>query len=126
MTMELDNIRQSHKVTNSPGTNTVFSLDHDTIKNIPANGKITHANVFVDYRLQELDTNRVTITVGEIVIEHPMKLQQKQQNLSLSKYFGNSVVSIPHAEYVCADIVKSFFTSTHQWSTLNTCKCQSN
>ncbi len=39
MAMELGNIAQGHK-TNTPGTNIVFFLDYDTIKNIPADRKI--------------------------------------------------------------------------------------
>ncbi len=44
MTMELGNVTQGHKATNTPGTNTIVFLDHDTIKNIPTDRKITYAH----------------------------------------------------------------------------------
>lgn len=47
MTIGSVEIAQGHNVTNTPGTSTVFSLDHDTIKIIPADRKITCAHIVV-------------------------------------------------------------------------------
>ncbi len=65
MTIELDNIGQDHKATSKPGTNTVYFLDHNAIKNIPADRENTylHIVVIVDYRPQKSDLNRVRITI---------------------------------------------------------------
>ncbi len=52
MAMELGNIAKGIKATNIPGTDIIFFLDHDAIKNIPADRNITNAHILVDYRLQ--------------------------------------------------------------------------
>ncbi len=62
--IKFENISQGYKATNTPGTNTVFFPDHDDIKNIPTDRKITYAHVIVEYRPQKPDPNRVRITVG--------------------------------------------------------------
>ncbi len=52
MTIELDNIGQDHKATSKPGTNTVYFLDHNAIKNIPADRENTYSHIVVDSGLQ--------------------------------------------------------------------------
>ncbi len=61
------------KVTKQPtqGTNFVFLLDCNAIKNIPADKKITHAAIAVVYRPQKPDPNGVRTTDGGILIENP-------------------------------------------------------
>lgn len=70
MNMEFDHIAQGHNATNTLGTHNIFFLDHETIKNIPTDRKITYACIIVDYRLQKPDPNRVRITVSRNVIKY--------------------------------------------------------
>ncbi len=44
MAMELGNMAQDHKATNTPGTNTDFFHDHDEIKRTPIDGR-SHMHV---------------------------------------------------------------------------------
>ncbi len=55
MTMEPGNIAQGYKATNTSGTNAVFFLGHNAIKNIPTDRKITYACIVVNYRPQKPD-----------------------------------------------------------------------
>ncbi len=66
--MEFGNIAHGHKAINLPGTNNIFFLDHDAIKNTPKYIKITFACIIVDYRPQNHDLLQVRIKVGGILI----------------------------------------------------------
>lgn len=84
-TTELCNITQGHKALIRSGTNTVFFLDHESIKNIPMEGKITYAHIVVDYRQQKSDPNRVRIAVGRHLIEYPHKVTMCLTDLDTAK-----------------------------------------
>ncbi len=98
MAMELGNIAQHHKAINALVMITLFFLDHNAIKNIPADRKITHVHIVTDYWSQKPDPKWV-------------RIEEKQQNLSLPKYFGTVFVCTPNAKYICAN-VKSFYLYT--------------
>ncbi len=70
MAMERSNISQGHKAINTSDKNTISFLDHNVIKNIPADSKMTYAHIVVDYRLQNPDPNRVRITISSILINY--------------------------------------------------------
>lgn len=77
MDKESENNAQGHKETNTSGTNTFFFLDHDVIKNIPVDRKITYFYIAVDYRLQEPKPNRGRVTSGRNFIEYPYDVKVK-------------------------------------------------
>jgi hypothetical protein len=93
------------------GFNTVFSLSHKEIKNIPADCINTYACIIVDYRPQKTDPNRVHITVGGNLISYPGEVTTRTADMITSKILWNSVLSTPGACYCCAD-VKKFYLET--------------
>jgi hypothetical protein len=93
------------------GTNTVFYLTHEEIKNIPKDRTVTYARTVVDYRPQKADPNRVRITVGGNLITYPGEVTTRTADMVTSKVLWNSVVSTPGAKYCCAD-VKNFYLET--------------
>ncbi len=121
--IKFENISQGYKATNTPGTNTVFFPDHDDIKNIPTDRKITYAHVIVEYRPQKPDPNRVRITVGGNITKYPYEVTTQTVDLVTAKILGNSAVST--LKNTCV-LTWQAFTSTLQWSASNTCVCQSN
>ena len=56
---EFGNLAQGDAATNTPGTDTIFVLTHDQIKQIPRDQTVTYTRIVVDYRPQKLDPNRV-------------------------------------------------------------------
>ena len=56
------------------GTNTIFFMTIDEIKQIPKDRTVTYARIVVDYRPQKDDPNRVRITVGGNLIDYPGEL----------------------------------------------------
>jgi hypothetical protein len=93
------------------GTNTVFYMSHDEIKNIPTDRTVTYARIVVDYRPQKTDPNRVRITVGGNLISYPGEVTTRTADMITSKILWNSVLSTPGAKYCCAD-VKNFYLET--------------
>jgi hypothetical protein len=93
------------------GTNTVFYLNHDEIRNIPKDRTVTYARIVVDYRPQKTDPNRVRITVGGNLINYPGEVTTRTADMVTSKILWNSVLSTPGAKYCCAD-VKNFYLET--------------
>ncbi len=83
--MEQGNIAQGPKATNTSGIDTGSLLNHDAIKIIPADSKITYTFIVVDCRLQKLESNRVRSTVEWNLIEFPHKLITKAANLIITK-----------------------------------------
>ncbi len=94
MTIELGNIAQGNKVTNTPGTNNVFFLDHTAIKNIPTNRKLTYACIVVDYGPQKPDPNSVRITVDGNLIEYPHEVTTQTADLVTNKILWKIIAVI--------------------------------
>ena len=87
------------------GTNTIFFMTIDEIKQIPKDRTVTYARIVVDYCPQKDDPNRVRITVGGNLINYPGELTtHRTADLFTSKILWNSVLSTPNAKYACADI----------------------
>jgi hypothetical protein len=86
------------------GTNTVFFMTKDEIKQIPRDRTVTYARIVVDYRPQKDDPNRVRITVGGNLIDYPGELTTRTADLTTSKILWNSTISTPGARFACADI----------------------
>ena len=68
---ELGILAQGDAKTSTPGTDTVFFLNHDQIAAIPKDRVITYARIVVDFRPPKPDPNRVRITVGGNLIHYP-------------------------------------------------------
>ncbi len=68
---ELSGLTQGDNKMGAAGTNTMFFLNHEGIKLIPADQTITYARVVVDYHLQKEDPNRIRITVSGNLINYP-------------------------------------------------------
>ena len=54
---EFGSLAQGNKKTNTPGTNTVFTIDLEQIKKIPSDQVVTYARIVMDYRPQKKDKN---------------------------------------------------------------------
>ena len=59
---EFGGLAQGDALTGEKGTNTVFVLSHDKIKQIPKDRTVTHSRIVVDFRPQKPDPNRCHIT----------------------------------------------------------------
>eukprot|EP00804_Cyclotella_cryptica_P007867 CCRYP_001435-RA/>CCRYP_001435-RA protein AED:0.47 eAED:0.47 QI:0/-1/0/1/-1/1/1/0/150 len=81
----------------SKGTDTIFFMTHDEIKQIPCPRMVTYARIVVDYRPQKDDPNRVRITVGGNLINYPQELTTCTANLTTAKILWNSTISTPGA-----------------------------
>ena len=86
------------------GTDTIFFMSHNEIKNIPKDRTVTYARIVVDYRPQKNDPNRIRITVGGNLINYPGELTTRTADLTTAKILWNSTISTPGARLACADI----------------------
>ena len=102
---------QGDNLTKTPGTNTLFVLDHEQIKNIPSDRTITYARIVVNFWPQKADPNRVRITAGGNLITYPFELTTRTADLTTSKILWNSVVSTEGSKFAGADI-KNFYLGT--------------
>ena len=74
MGKEFGNMAQGDKKTGTKGTNSIFVMTHEQIKNIPRNRVVTYARLVVDYRPQKEDPNRSRMTAGGNLITYPGEL----------------------------------------------------
>ena len=70
-------LAQGDKKTGEKGSNSVFVLDHEGIKNIPKDRKFTYGRLVVDYREQKEDPTRVRLTASGNLISYPGKTTTK-------------------------------------------------
>ena len=105
---EFGGLAQGDNLTGEKGTDAIFVMNHDQIKNIPAGKTITYGRLVVDYRPQKEDPNRVRLTAGGNLITCDMEVTTKTADLTTSKIMWNSVVSTALAKYMCIDI-KNFY-----------------
>jgi hypothetical protein len=91
------------------GTNTMFVMTHDEIKQVlQQNKKFTYGNPVVDYHPQKEDPNRIRITARGNLVTYELKLLACTADLNTAKLHWNSVISTPGAKYVFINII--FFT----------------
>ena len=67
------------------GTNTIFFMSKEEIRTFPRDRTVTYVRIVVDYRPQNDDPNRVSITVGVNLIEYPGKLTTRTADLTTMK-----------------------------------------
>ena len=87
------------------GTNTVFFINIDEIRNIPKDQVCTYARIVVDYRPHKNDKNRVRIAAGGNLIDYSGKLSTRTSDITTSKLMWNSTISTHKARYMCPDAV---------------------
>jgi hypothetical protein len=87
------------------GTNTMFVMTHDKIKQAVAAGKFfTYMNPVVNYRAQKEDPYRIWMTTGGDSINYESNASVQTADLDTTKIHSNSVVSTPLARYMCLNI----------------------
>jgi hypothetical protein len=64
-------LAQGDNKTGTIGTNSLFVMTHEQIKQIPRDRTITYGRIVVDYRSQKADPNRVRIIAGGISLTTP-------------------------------------------------------
>jgi len=111
MGKEFGNMAQGDKKTGTKGTNSIFIMSHKEIKNIPWDCVVTYVRLFVDYRPQKEDPNRVRMTAGGNLISYLGELTTRTANGATAKILWNSVISTTGARYMCIDI-KNFYLGT--------------
>ncbi len=100
---------QGDNKTGQKGTNAMFVMTHNKIKQAVAAGKFfTYMNPVVDYRAQKEDPYRIWITAGGNLINYESNASMQTANLDTAKIHLNSVVSTPLARYMWLDI-KNFY-----------------
>jgi len=108
---EFGNLAQGDTATNTPGTDTIFVLSHEQIKQIPRDRTVTYTCIVVDYRPQKTNPNRVRLTAGGNLIDYPGELTTRTADLTTTKLLWNSVISTPGSRYMCLDI-ENFYLGT--------------
>ena len=109
---EFGNLAQGDDFTGEKGTNAIFVLNHEQIRNIPKDRVVTYARVVVDYRPQKEDPNRVRITAGGNLLKYPGEdFTTRTADLTTAKILWNSVISTKNARFMGIDI-KNFYLGT--------------
>ncbi len=67
------------------GTNAMFVMDPKDIPNIPADRRVTYANVVVDFRPQKEDLHCTCITAGGNLINYPGESTTQTADITTSK-----------------------------------------
>lgn len=112
---EIGDLAQGDELTREPGSDTIFFLTQDQIKQIPKDRVITYARIVVDFRLQKEDPNHVRITAGGNLINYPGKLTMNTANLTTAKIMWNSVISTKNAKYACFDLKNIYLRTPLDW-----------
>ena len=91
------NMAQGDKKMGTKGTNSIFVMTHEQIRNIPRDRVVTYARLVVNYRPQKEDPNRVRMTAGGNLIAYPGELTTRTADISTAKILWNSVISTEDA-----------------------------
>ena len=79
-------------------------MSHEDIRDIPPDKTVTYERIVVDYRPQNVDPNRVRLTVGGNLLNVPGDIRTKIEYLTTSNILWNSVLSKQYAHFACIDI----------------------
>jgi hypothetical protein len=110
---EFGNQAQGDNKTGEKGTNTLFVMDHEAIKQIPKDRTITYGQIVIDHRPQKADPNQVRITAGgNLITDYPGEVTTRTADLTTSKILWNSVISTEGARFMGIDIKSFFITAT--------------
>ena len=103
---------QGDDKTGQKGTNAMFVMTHDEIRQVLAQKKkFTYGNPVVDYRPQKEDPNRIRITAGGNLVKYESSPSVRTADLDTAKLHWNSVISTPGAKYMCLDIKNFYLTA---------------
>ncbi len=78
-------------------------------------GFFTYANPVVDYHPQKEDPHRIRITAGGNLIHYEGNASVRTADIDTAKIHWNSVISTPHAKYMCLDIKKFYLTAALEY-----------
>jgi len=106
---EFGGLAQGDTKTKTIGTNAIFVMTHNDIKNYK--GKYTYARVCLDHRPQKEDPYRIRVTAGGNLIKYIGKLPVRTDNITTSKLQWNSVISTKNARYMCIDLKNFYLTA---------------
>jgi hypothetical protein len=112
MSKELGRLAQGFNETE--GTETIFFMSKDEIKEIPKDRTVTYARILVDYQPQKADPNRVRITVGGNLIDYP----QQEQPISPPQNSCGIALSVRPMPNLQVQMLE-FFIWPPQWNTMN-------
>jgi hypothetical protein len=88
---------QGDNKTEQKGTNAMFVMTHDEIKQAVAAGKFfTYMNTVVDYRPQKEDPYQIRIMAGGNLINYESNASVRMADLDTAKLQWNSVISTPY------------------------------
>ena len=96
MCKELGRLSQGYK-DHTEGTNTLFFMNKNAIRNIPKDRTVTYAHIVVDYRPQKVNPYRVRVTVGGNLLNVPGDLSTRTAEMTTSKLLFNSIISTDEA-----------------------------
>ena len=101
---EFGSLVQGNNKTDVVGTNSIYVMEPQDILKIPKDRTFSYGCIFIDYREQNADPNRVRITMGGNLINYPGKWTTKTSDLTTSKILWTSVLSTDGAQLMCIDI----------------------
>ena len=105
---EWGNLVQEDIKTGTKGTNSLFFLDHNKIKQIPTYHTVTYTNIVVYYLPQKIHPNRVRITAGDNLINQPRELTTRTAYLTTPKVLWNTIISTINEKQMYVDIKKFY------------------
>ena len=91
---------QGDNKTGEKGTNSIFVMTHEEIKNIPKDRVVIYARIVVDFRSQKIDPNQVRITAVGNLIKYSGELTTRTADLTTSKVIWNSVLSTKDEKFM--------------------------
>ncbi len=102
---------QGDEKTGQKGTNSIFVMTHDKIKNILRTQTITYACIVVDFCPQKDNPYHIRITAGGNLTTYPEELSTRTTDLTTSKLMWKSILSTEGAKYMCSDIKNFYLTA---------------
>jgi hypothetical protein len=114
MTKEVHPLAQGKPgITN--GTNTIFILSPKQVWYIPTDRTVTYGQIVIDNCPQKEDPNRVCITVGGNLINHPFELTLRTTDMVSYTLLWNSMISTKGACVAGANIKNMYFDMPLDW-----------
>jgi hypothetical protein len=95
---------QGDDKTGQKGPNTMFVMNPANIPNIPKNQAVTYVNVVINHCPPKEVPNCIRITADSNLINYPGELTTRTVDITMSKLYWNSSLSMQKAKYMCLDI----------------------
>jgi hypothetical protein len=98
------------------GTNRIFFLSPKQVQYIPTNWTVTSdGKIVIDHCSQKQDPNRIRITVGSNLNNHPFQLTTHTTDMVSSKLLWNSTISTKGANFAGPDIKNMYLDMPLDW-----------